>query len=320
MSLRVKGRAGLWTFSDVCEHIQHDNFFGDRSPFSCLPVLRSRVAREIHSTTGKPHFHALVEYRSSVDIKRRAETFDLVCGTCGLRRHPNLNPKRPGKALRNARTYLTKEGNYVDFGEPFPESDTEPEETTAGSRLKAALEAAEGDFGKFVEGCLDRKLNSSLLKAYWDHHNAEWRSRTLFDATSRSDATVSSLALSALQYDPEEPRSYVLIGESGVGKTTWAIRNAPKPALWVRHSDALRHWKDSVHKSIIFDDVTFLHTPHENQINMCDTRAICEPYTRYKNVAIPPGVPRIFTCNPWAKSLDWDNNPAIKRRCFIVEC
>lgn len=328
MSLRIKGKCGLFTYSDACDHVDLGHFDPTKLPLSRLPIHRARVAKETHESTGRPHFHVHVEYSKSVDSKGRADRFDVECETCGRGFHPNYRPKSSRKAVRNSRNYLLKEGNYVDFGNfSDDESDAdEGEENTPGARLKTAFEEAEGNFGVFIEKCLDAKLSTPLVKAYWDFHDADWKIRTFYDDSHVRDRTISSFVLQALQFDPGERRSYVLVGEAGVGKTTWVIRNAPKPILWVRNRDALRYFKIAVHKSIVFDEINFRcdvsgrPISQNTQINVCDKEEFCEPYGRYKNAVIPPGIPRFFSCNPWEHCLDWETNPAIKRRCYIVEC
>lgn len=66
-----------------------------------------------------------------------------------------------------------------------------------------------------------------------------------------------------------ETRSIVIIGAAGTGKTSWARKHVPKPALFVTHMDVLKQLT-ARHKAIVFDDMSFKHLPREGQIAIVD--------------------------------------------------
>lgn len=92
---------------------------------------------------------------------------------------------------------------------------------------------------------------------------------------------------------------------------------APKPALLVSHLDRLKTYSSAIHKSIIFDDITFKHLHREAQIHLVDTHNPRDIHIRYSTAYIPANTPKIFTANTFPFIID----PAIERRInkFILE-
>jgi hypothetical protein len=107
--------------------------------------------------------------------------------------------------------------------------------------------------------------------------------------------------------------SLVVIGPSGIGKTTYALWIAPKPALVVTHLDDLRQLTSRV-KSIVFDDMTFSHHPRESQIHLVDRYLTRSIHMRYRTATIPAGIVKIFTANYYPFIQD----SAIERRVNLL--
>ena len=112
---------------------------------------------------------------------------------------------------------------------------------------------------------------------------------------SRSSGTITG-ALLFILFD-ETNFSTVLVGPSGIGKTTWCINNCQKPALLVTHMDELRKFDKDYHKSIIFDDMEFNHLPETAQIHLVDSDLPRAIHARYGNARIPAKTYKFFTCN-----------------------
>jgi hypothetical protein len=159
----------------------------------------------------------------------------------------------------------------------------------------------------WFEYCATEKVSFQYAQYFWNRLHGDFC--TLLDDEHEGETCT---ALDSFKYSGDCRRSIVLRGPSGCGKTTWAKRNAPKPCLFVSHVDQLKLFRPGYHKSIIFDDVSFCHTPRTNQIALVDcdnTRAI---HCRHAVATIPPGIAKIFTCNEWPVDKQ---DEAIARRC-----
>lgn len=110
--------------------------------------------------------------------------------------------------------------------------------------------------------------------------------------------------------------SVVVWGESGCGKTTLAMTLLPN-ALIVTHMDDLMRYNDKF-DGIIFDDMSFLHTPREAQIHIVDNAIPRSIHCRYNVARIPAGVKKIFTTNNYNGGIFLDD-VAIQRRISIIK-
>ena len=128
-----------------------------------------------------------------------------------------------------------------------------------------------------------------------------------------NNGTITCETLNNLQL-PEDMTSLWIKGPSGIGKTTWALRCAPKPALFVRHVDTLREFRNGYHKSIIFDDMSFSHLPRQAQIDIVDRFHPQQVHIRYAVAYLPVGISKIFLSN----DLIFNYDEAINRRLTKV--
>lgn len=94
----------------------------------------------------------------------------------------------------------------------------------------------------------------------------------------------------------QQSKSNVIIGPSGIGKTTFARLQITRPALWVTHLDDLRYLSPR-HKGIIFDDMSFTHLPRTTQIYLVDSDMPRSIHIRYGTAFIPENITKIFTSN-----------------------
>lgn len=114
---------------------------------------------------------------------------------------------------------------------------------------------------------------------------------------------------------PTDMTSLWVKGPSGVGKTTWALRTSIKPALFVRHLDTLREFRNGYHMTIIFDDMSFSHLPRQAQIELVDRFHPQQVHIRYTVVNLPAGIPKIFLSN----DIIFNYEPAIMRRITKID-
>ncbi len=127
------------------------------------------------------------------------------------------------------------------------------------------------------------------------------------------------------QHPIDWTKSIVLWGESGIGKTQWALSMFKKPLL-VSERDQLGLF-DSSYDGIIFDDCNFVGEGEtkkaawavHNQIHLVDqdnTRAI---KIRYENAVIPAHTKKVFTTNVDGGYIFELEVRAIRRRLQIIE-
>lgn len=242
------------------------------------------IAKELHQD-GNPHCHAVIEYAKRLDF-RDTRKFDF------MGHHPSIEKPRNFMAAIN---YCKKDNNYVEFGDS-------PEDRIDESIFEVAKTASWEDF---TEYCLKRKISYSWADNIWK--------RTHDHQTIREDHPEGVIRddLATLKFEDHNQRKSLHIqGPTGIGKTSWAKLQAPKPALWVTHMDNLKSFDPAVHKSIIFDDMSFLHVPREAQIHLVDLDDTRSIHIRYGVATIPKGTQRIFTSN----GPIFTDDPAIARR------
>lgn len=114
----------------------------------------------------------------------------------------------------------------------------------------------------------------------------------------------------------ESIESLLVHGGSNIGKTEWAKSLLPK-ALIVRHMDELAKYDSEKYHGIIFDDMSFNHTPREAQIHLLDWDNNSAIHIRYGTAWIPKNTPKIFTAN---YTNIFTDDPAINRRLKKYYC
>lgn len=239
------------------------------------PIKWARICIEEHQD-GTPHLHAAVELTKKPNI-RQANAFDIE----GF--HPNVEPSRNWPATQN---YCKKGSNYEDFDNR--DVDDSVEESNL-YELAATMQRSE-----FMHYARTHKVP-------FGYATDAWNTRESIFTINASTTGLESLGtirsdLDAYTIDETDRRSHVIIGPSGIGKTTWAKRECAKPALFVTHTDGLRKLGDH-HKSIVFDDMSFLHIPREAQIQLVDRDCPRQIHVRYGTADIPAGIQKIFTSN-----------------------
>jgi len=242
------------------------------------------TCREQHAN-GEPHFHALVTFHKRKDI-RSASFFDFN------NVHPNIQATKNVAAWT---TYIKKDNDFYEQG--IHKDDI----------FNLASESSREEW---IAYCLEKKISFQYMDHIWDLTHVE-AVNTITEYAKPPDANIT-FELEYFAFQDFSARVLCIVGPTGCGKTTWALINAPKPTLIVTHPDTLREFKSGYHKSIIFDDMSFLHQPRESQIQLVDQRVPRTIHCRYKAVTIPANIPKIFTSN----NKPFIEDPAINRRIF----
>lgn len=239
------------------------------------PTEWCRIATELHAD-GNTHCHVIAKF-----VRRFTSRDERVFDYEGY--HPNIQPVR---SVPKCIKYVGKGGEFTDYG-------TLPSTESKGCAEEAFALAGDPDELKYIKACHYARISPIYAK----------RAREL--AFGKEDSIIPEDYVADISRECARLRtaelpgnvSTVLVGPSGIGKTSWAKRVAPKPALWVRHIDVLRLFKQGYHKSIIFDDMDFKHFPVVSQIHIVDLDEKSQIHCRYGYATIPAGTIRIFTCN-----------------------
>lgn len=245
------------------------------------------ISTELHAD-GNKHLHAAIQFTKKIN-SRTPTLFDID------NHHPNI------QAIRNWPATL----NYVRKDGEFDEYDNRDDQTAHDNLFELAKTM---DHNEYFQYCYEKKVPIGYADKAWrqvgDMFTVDESYVIPEEATVRPD--LMNIDLSGSEFDN---RSIVLIGPSGAGKTIWAKHVAIKPALFVTHSDGLRNLQPN-HRSIIFDDLSYLHVPREAQISITDRFEPRQIHVRYGTVSVPAGIQKIFTAN----SDIFIQDPAVDRR------
>jgi len=238
------------------------------------------IARELHED-GNPHIHVAIGFHSKKNIKD-AKHFDYSGFHCNL---------QATKDLKNWIPYIKKHGDFIEEG-------------VVNERIKLSDVTTD----ELFDYCVSKKIG-------YGYYCEEKRRRDTvsFDITENSEGKMS-LYLQALVIT-DRSKSIVIVGDTGIGKTTWAINNCTKPALIVSHIDQLKSFRPGYHRSIIFDDMSFQQWPEQSQIHLADNDLPRSIHVRYGTASIPAKTEKIFTCN----TRPFSEHPAISRRIHLVK-
>jgi len=261
------------TAARIIEHFQ-----------SVKPIAWARVCNEKHQD-GHDHQHVVCKFVTRLQT-RNSRIFDIDG------RHPKIEKL---KSIKKALEYVSKDGEFVDHGDVPTGQDPDID------WMEVAATSAESEY--YMQAAR-AKLPFQYAQKFWE--------------LGRKDACEIPVSYEAvLERECEKLRgtepsegTNVVIGPTGMGKTSWAKRVCKKPALWVRHIDLLRSFRPRYHKSIIFDDMSFTHLPRTSQIHIVDQTDEAHIHMRFKVAVIPEGTQKIFTAN----EPPFSDDPAINRR------
>lgn len=283
-------------------------------------IKRGIACLELHQD-GEPHCHAAIEFETKVHHVDGRRLFDLD-GT-----HPNLQTGiRSWGACVN---YCRKEGvlEIAIYGEATAEDLIR----AGGGSYTPAIDTsdvfgvarASATFESFAQWCISARISSAWCILIWQHARGSQAPTILEDVPL--PAVVNDVQLRTFGWT-EHVRTLVVCGPSGVGKTSWALAHAPKPALLVTDVDDLQSYDANHHRSIIFDEIRCNGArdhngrwvgawPLTSQIKLVTWDTPCSIRIRYKLARIPAHVPKVFTCTD---TICFTYDEQINRRIEIL--
>lgn len=255
---------------------------------SLRPCEKVVVCHEFHAD-GTNHLHAAVSFEKRHQF-RNADCFDFKGA------HGNYQKCRSWPKCVN---YVRKSDDYCFWPEDC-------ENLLECTLAQEGQDLDPNDFGSEAEWllhCLKEKVPFGYAKRIWD--------LSMRDKGSIITENIPGIIRPDLDFlDMPNHCSVVIIGPTGIGKTTWACNKMEKPILLVTHMDDLRKFDKDFHKSILFDDMTFAHMPETAQIHLADFDLPRSIHVRYGTAHIPARTKKVFTSNEEPFSV----NSAIARR------
>jgi hypothetical protein len=246
------------------------------------------IAKEVAPTTGTKHYHCFLILKKNM----RFSGLKSVCGRANIKwvQYPSA-----------AEAYVRKGGCIV-----FEEDRRRP-----GRRSDLDTVAAQ-----VVEG---RSLRAIALEhpSTFIRYN---RGINTFRETIQPISCNPQYNLGS--YQDWEPitnwnRAIILWGDSGIGKTGFALAHFRNP-LMVTHMDDMKQFQAEVHDGIVFDDMAFNHLPREAQIHLVDYDFARTIHARYVAARIPARTKKIFTTNVEEGRILNVDDAAIARRVTVI--
>lgn len=280
--------------------------------FCNLPIKPNKaiITRELHED-GNEHTHASVEFTRRVN-STRVHLFDFD----GY--HPNITAARTWAACVN---YCRKDGalSVTYFG--CTAEDATVESLTDGDATNDpyAVAAASSTIREFFTWCIANNVSFAFANAIWNQLRG---AQPPVFYSNDHEGVVSNPFLRGLGWS-DTFHTLVICGPSGVGKTSWALSNAPTPFLLVTDIDDLGFFDPVIHKSIVFDEIRCTGDettgrgawPLTSQIKLVTWDTPVSIRIRYKVAHLPRHVKKIFTSTTYFPFL---GDPQVRRRCEVV--
>lgn len=244
------------------------------------------------------HIHCFLRLNRKCDI--RSTTFLDYNGL-----HGNYAPARKP---REAYLYVGKDPvQYLEWGE-IDLSDVIKKEVIACKSKLAVME---------VMIKHNKIFQAKFWSEYWEIEKAQ--RRTGAEVRPITEFNVPFEITLWMEGMPAPVTSCVLIGASGIGKTSLAraMGQSLGSPFWATTLNSLKLYNGE--KVIIFDDIGLGNMNRENIISLMDVENLQDIRVLFGIVSIPAGTRRIFSCNSLQNLLgDKIEDDAIRRRMSEV--
>lgn len=256
---------------------------------SISATCRYLIGREIHPTTGEPHYHCIARFTPSLDT---SDARFLDINGC----HPNIDAKAPGKGCE---AYSIKDKDFVTNyykQDPWTRAANATTLKAATDILWSELPQDMAKHGHNIEENLRKKLKPEIPPAIQFYGP--------FDKKF---------------YPPEDwnpkTHSLLIIGPAGIGKTQFAKYYFGDFEYYKSSPERL---KDATfEKPLILDEFNYLPRDPEQSKEITDVISGGTLAARYKDIVIPPGVPRIFLSN--FRCFKNPDSAVYERRCVVMD-
>lgn len=238
-----------------------------------------------------PHLQGYLELKRRFRIRQLKQLPGLT--------RAHFEPRKGTQA--QAADYCTKEGDFFEIGT----------KATVQQGKRSDLDRA-----------LDTIRGGGTIKSLWEEHP-----KVMIRYEKGMRAAIKHLRpkkekkkfdLESFPWHPlilEAGKSWLLWGDSGIGKTSY-VRSRFPDFLWVTHMDDLATFDEGEHGGIIFDDMCFTHLPRTAQIHLVDQDDDRTIHIRYMTAHIPAGTPKVFTSNT---EFIFNVDSAINRRLAVYK-
>ena len=252
------------------------------------PVKYACITREPCPDTGRMHYQGYIEFSSSV----RSQRIQVMMPGCHIE-------ERKGTLEQN-RVYCSKGLQNWEWGEPHAQGKR--------SDLQELTERVKGGATLF-----------DIAEEYPSQYIRYYRGiAALIEVLRPVDYTAQhSLASCASHINHpvlQDIHTVLLVGESQVGKTQFALAHFKQPLL-VRRMDRLKSFVPGFHDGIVFDDISHFGS-FDNQRSVVEWDTPTDMACRHQDAFIPAHTPKIICSNPERIPLDIDSMP-IKSRLTI---
>lgn len=255
------------------------------------------ICEEKHAN-GDPHLHAYIKLGRKCNC-RTPTYFDIRVGEDVF--HPNIQSVRSVVAVQK---YIKKGGHYITNIDKIINNFDQAMELVKKRKLQEAVDLLKRKESKTMVLYYDRVVNN--LKSMIGLEQ-------LLTKFVYPEPIVNEFRLMT-----SCNKTILLAGESGYGKTSFAISLFGNPLL-CSHIDQLKEFDPIIHDAIIFDDMVFTHWPRESQIHIVDydhPRAI---NVKHSVAYIPAKTKKIITTNRHASEVLLISDKAIRRRIKIIK-
>lgn len=263
--------------------------------------------------TSRLHWQGYLQLSEAVGYSRVKEV--LGCNWAHLEGAKGTPKEARDYCVKAATGETHEDGSKIDFEWGVLQEGGRVKKNDKNSSYRLMLESE--DFESAMK--LIQELEPREFVVY--HEQIKKALLAKFGATDVVPRAMNTFNTSAISKEVMSTKAILLTGDTGLGKTAWALAHFERPML-VRHIDQLKIFNPCKYDGIVFDDMSFAHWPAESCIHLFDLEYASHINCRHSTGVLPAGFPRIFTTNRDFESFISEKcndaqKRAIERRMYI---